>query len=61
MDQVKFVDSLLKILSDMVCLDRSYLLKIFEGCLPQILLFPFLNTFTHLFWLDNIIYLGAIA
>ena len=33
----------LKIWSDMVCLSRPYHFKIFEGCLPQILLGPFLN------------------
>ena len=29
----------------MVCLSRPYHLKIFKGCLPQISLGPFLNTF----------------
>ena len=44
MHQVKFVeDSLLKIWSDMVCP-----LQIFKGCLPQILLGPFLNTLPHI-------------
>ena len=47
MNQVKFVeDSLQKIWSDMVC--RPYHFKIFEGCLPQILLGPFLNTLSHI-------------
>ena len=40
MDQVKFVeDSFLKICSYMVCLSRPYHIKLFKGCLPQILLF----------------------
>ena len=30
------------------CLSRSYSLKVFKGCLPQILLGPFLNTLSHL-------------
>ena len=34
----------LKNWSDMVCLSRPYHFKIFKGCLPQILLGPFLNT-----------------
>ena len=42
MDQVKFVeDSIWKVWSD----DHF---KFFKGCLPQILLGPFLNTLTHL-------------
>ena len=50
MDEVKFVgDSLKKIWSDMVCLNRTYHFKFFKGCLPQILLGIFLNTFSHLF------------
>ena len=49
-EQVKSVDdSLLKIRSDVVCLSRPYHLKIFKGCLPQILLSPFLNTLTQVF------------
>ena len=45
MDQAKFVEeSLSKILDDMVCLAEPYHLN-FLGCLPQILLVPFLNTF----------------
>ena len=49
MDQVKFVeDSLYKVQSDMVCLARPYPFKFFKSCLPQILLGPFLNTFTHM-------------
>ena len=30
------------------CLDRPYHLKSFKGCLPQILLGPFLNTLTQM-------------
>ena len=49
MDQVKFVeDSLSKIWRDMVCLSRPYPLSFPEGCLPQILLGSFLNTWTHM-------------
>ena len=49
MEKVKSVeDSFLKIWSDMVCLDRQYHFKFFKGCLPQILLGPFLNTLTYL-------------
>ena len=49
MDQVKFMgDRLLKILSDMVCLSRSYQFKFFKYCLPQILLGPLLHTLTHM-------------
>ena len=33
-----------KIWSDMVCLDRAYHFSFFKGCLLQILLGPFLNT-----------------
>ena len=33
----------------MVCLNRSYPFKFFEGCLPQILLCPFLNILSHLY------------
>ena len=39
MDQVKFVED---------CLKRLYRFKFFKGCLPQILLGPFLNNLTHL-------------
>ena len=49
MDQIKFAeDSLYKIQSDsdMFCQSRSYHFKFFKGCLPQILLGPFLNTST---------------
>ena len=31
-----------------LCLGRPYHFKFFKGCLPQILLGPFLNTLTHL-------------
>ena len=31
----------------MLCLSRPYHFKVFKGCLPQILLGPFLNTLTH--------------
>ena len=45
MDQVKFLeDSLWKICR----LGRPYPFKFFKGCLPQILLGPFLNTWTYL-------------
>ena len=37
-------DNLLKILSDMVYVSRPYHFKFFKGCLPQILIDPFLNT-----------------
>ena len=48
MGQVKLVeDSLKKIWTDMVCLSRPYPFKFFEGCLPQILLCPSLNTLSH--------------
>ena len=33
----------------MICLSRPYLFKSFKGCLPQILLGPFLNTLPHLY------------
>ena len=41
MDQVKFV----KIIK---CLSRPYPFKLFKGCLPQILLGPFLNTLNQI-------------
>ena len=31
-----------------VCLGRLYHFKFFKGCLPKILLGPFLNTLTHM-------------
>ena len=40
---------LLKICSDMACLNRSYHFKFFKGCLSQISLGPFLNTLSHMF------------
>ena len=47
----------------MVCLGRQYPFKFFKGCLPQILLSPFLNTLSHMVILvGNLIanyYLGA--
>ena len=33
----------------MVCLSKQYLFKFFEGCLPQLLLGPLLNTLSHIF------------
>ena len=49
MDCVKFLeDSLQKIWSDIVSLGRPYHFKLFKGCLPPILLSPFLNMSTHL-------------
>ena len=33
---------------DMACLSRPHYFKFFKGCLPQILLGPFLNTFSHI-------------
>ena len=51
MDQIKFVeDSLKKTLRDMVCYSRPYSFKFFKGCLPQILLGPFLNTIPHIYY-----------
>ena len=41
-------DSLYKRGRDMVCLSRPYRFKFFKGCLPKILLGPFLNTWTHI-------------
>ena len=32
----------------MVCLGKPYHFILFKGCLPQILLGPFMNTLTHL-------------
>ena len=32
---------------DTVCLSRPYPFRFFKGCLPQILLGPFLNTFSQ--------------
>ena len=33
----------------MACLSRPYPFKFFKGCLPQILLGLFLNTFSHVY------------
>ena len=35
--------------SDTVCLSRPHHFKFFKGCLPQILLGPFLNTLSKIF------------
>ena len=37
----------------MVCLSKPYPFKFFKGCLPQVLLGPFLNTLSHIifYWL----------
>ena len=47
----------LKNLCDMVCLSRPYHLKSFKGCLPQIVLDPFLNIMSqiHAKWGKRII------
>ena len=37
----------------MVCLGRPFYFKLFKGCLPQILLGSFLNTLSHLKWLNQ--------
>ena len=48
-DQIEFVEeSLWKNGMDMVCLNIPYPLKFFNGCLPQILLGPLLNTLTQM-------------
>ena len=41
-------NNLQKTWSDMVCLNRPYPFKFFKGCLPQILLGPFLNTLSQM-------------
>ena len=33
----------------MVCLNRPYQLRFFKGCIPKILLGPFLNTLSQVF------------
>ena len=48
MDQVKFVEDSLFEEGIMVSLNRPYHFKFFKGCLPQVLLGPFLNTLTHI-------------
>ena len=47
MDQVKFVEDILD--KCVVCWGRPYHFKFFKGCLPQILLGPFLNTLSQMF------------
>ena len=37
------------------CLSRPYSFKYFKGCLPQILLGPFLNTLSHIVPLHKIV------
>ena len=44
MDQVKFVED-----RDTVCLIRPCPFEFFKGCLPQILLRPFLNNLSHIY------------
>ena len=46
----------------MVCLrlGRPYPLKLFKGCVPQILLAPFLNTLTHSLVLKNNAFLSEV-
>ena len=41
----------------MVRLSKPYPFKFFKGCLPQILLGPFLNTLSHIFY--NIYFLST--
>ena len=49
MHQVKLVeDSLLKFEEVWIALVDHTLLTFLKGCVPQVLLGPFLNTFTHL-------------
>ena len=47
MGLVKFAGEIWR---DMICLDRPYHFKFFKGCYPQILLGPFLNTVTKIFY-----------
>ena len=42
----------------MVYLGRAYQFKFFKGCLPQILLGPFLNTLSHLSIRENLSQVG---
>ena len=52
MDQVKFVEkNLQEIWSDLVCLSTPYHFKFFKGCLPQVLLGPFLNILNHMLFI----------
>ena len=37
----------------MLCLSRRYPFKFFKGCLPQILLGPFLNTLSRIKFVDK--------
>ena len=46
MDQVKFVEDSLKKFEGVW---SAYPFKFFKGCLPQILLGPFLNTLSQIF------------
>ena len=39
---------------DMACLSPTYTFKFFAGCLPQILLCPFLNIFSEIFLLHKV-------
>ena len=56
MDQVNFVeDSLQKFEEVWSAFSRSYPFKFFKGCLPQILLGPFLNTLSHIYILNTIL------
>ena len=57
-DLVTFTEEILNaellFLCSVVCLSKPYHFKIFEGCLPQILLGPFLNTLCHLKFIVSI-------
>ena len=56
MDQVWIADDgLWKIWRDMVCLSRPYPFNFFKGCLPQVLLVPFLNTCSHILFVAKIL------
>ena len=44
----------------MVCLGRPYHFKFFKGCLPQILLGPFLNTLNQMFSTNIIFNINTI-
>ena len=42
-----------------ICFSWPYHFKFFKGCLPQILLSPFLNTLSHIFgWNSWVLYFG---
>ena len=47
MDQVEFVEDILYKYEGIWSVMRLYLFKFFKGCLPQVLLGPFLNTLSH--------------